>query len=137
MKFSHTQAPPARIDLTSLIDVVFMLLLFFVLTTSFEKKVGLTITLPEASASRFSSAFQPLYIQIDQTGALFIDGRQIPAFNNEALLQGLRVRMIEDPSRYQLLIQADARAPHQSVVRAIASASLLEVGAIGIVTTNP
>ncbi|MDI9347189.1 MAG: biopolymer transporter ExbD [Methylacidiphilales bacterium] len=137
MKFTNKKPQTPRIDLTSLVDVVFMLLVFFVLTTTFEKQAGLSIQLPKAISSPLRSDLKKIYIQIDTKGKIYLDGRIVQPQATEALVKAMRQEMISDSGSYQIMIQADARAPHQSVVQTIAASNTLKVGAIGIVTIQP
>ncbi|HPQ88417.1 MAG TPA: biopolymer transporter ExbD, partial [Gammaproteobacteria bacterium] len=71
MKFSEDNNQGPKLNMTSLIDVVFLLLIFFMVTTTFEKQAKLKIQLPEATENTTKQAPDQLVISISQKGAIY------------------------------------------------------------------
>jgi biopolymer transport protein ExbD len=113
-----------ELNLTPLIDVVFLLLIFFMVTTSFNKLAAIKIELPEADGEVSEAPAKLIEISIDQSGNYFIN--QQPLVNSQ--VDTLR-RAIEKESQGQLdipfVISADGRTPHQSVVTVMDMAARL------------
>ena len=108
-----------EINLTSLIDVVFLLLIFFMVSTTFEQQASLKVALPEASAEPArESDIVRLELIIDSQGQMFVNDRQL--VNSDA--GTLRAALLEaagDDRDQPLLLRADAQTPHHFVVTAM------------------
>lgn len=106
-----------RMNLTPLIDTVFLLLIFFMMTTTFNKQAELKIDLPEAKGA-LAEATEPIRILINAHGEYAINTweKQLVNTRVETLKQALQT---ESQGREQvpLLISADANAPHQAVMK--------------------
>lgn len=133
MKFVIRPRQPHRIDLTSLIDVVFMLLLFFVLTTTFEKHTGVEIKYPSSSIDTLEFNQDTIYLQIDSAGRYRVNGLLSKSRNEDEIAKDLKQYIVPSKEQ-QLLIHADARTSHQSVVTALAAAQLASIDNVGVVT---
>lgn len=125
-----------EINLTSLIDVVFLLLLFFILTTSFNRESALRIDLPKASEQATVEEQKPIMLSIDAAGEFYVDGRQVVNTQVESLKRVLRAALGErkDPP---LIISADAKTPHQAVVTAMDAARQVGLIHLSIATKEP
>lgn len=125
-----------EINLTSLIDVVFLLLLFFILTTSFNRESALRIDLPKASEQAAVEEQKPIMLSIDAAGEFYVDGRQVVNTQVESLKRVLRAALGErkDPP---LIISADAKTPHQAVVTAMDAARQVGLIHLSIATKEP
>jgi biopolymer transport protein ExbD len=77
MKFKAERGERVELNLLPLIDVVFILLMFFTVTTTFNRNAQLKIELPEASAEPKQQAAKTLELVIDSGGRYYIDGRQL------------------------------------------------------------
>lgn len=117
MNLRHRRSEAPEINLTSLIDVVLLLIIFFILATTFEKNSQLAIELPEASAEPPETPPASIEVSIDVQGRFFVDGRELintqPATLRQALVAAAAV-----PGRKgaPLVLSADAATPHQAVV---------------------
>ena len=136
MKFTGKVRHQYRIDLTSLIDVVFMLLLFFVLTTTFEKHTGVDIKYPSSPISNLTFKKDVIYLKVDRVGAFSINGIKVKTNDPRQLATTLKIIYEKSGDSAQLLIQADARTSHQSVVNALAAAQIAAIQHIGVVTIS-
>lgn len=124
------QREAAWIDLAPLIDVVFLLLIFFMVSTTFVRESRLHIDLPAAGAGAPPTEARALEIVVDQLGRYQVNG--IPVADSEALTQTLRSLAVADDQR--VLVTADARASHQSVVGALSAAAEAGLTRVGIAT---
>jgi len=127
-----------EINLTSLIDVVLLLLVFFMVSTSFVRETEIRLRLPEAStAVEQNLVAEVLEIGISQTGNFTVNGRQL--VNNERrTLRAAIERLIGEKRDMPVFIRADAQATHQVVVTAMDVAGQLGFVEINIATvTSP
>ena len=123
-----------RIDLTPLIDVVFILLLFFMVTTTFNRQSELKVDLPEASTRAEPQEKPPVRLVIDADGHYFINGREVVNTRGETLIAALREAVGEDAEQ-PVILQADAKTPHQAVVTAMDAAARLGITHLSIATS--
>lgn len=121
------------VNLTPLIDVVFLLLIFFMVSTTFDRHAKLKVELPEASASTEQQLEEPVILSIDAKGNYFINDRQVVNTTLETLKSALQ-KTIADKKDVSLVLRADAKTPHQSVVRAMDAASQLGLTRLSIAT---
>ena len=131
MNFGRSrQREAAWIDLAPLIDVVFLLLIFFMVSTTFVRESRLHIDLPAAGAGAPPTEPPALEIVVDQRGRYQVNG--IPVTDSDALTQTLRSVAVANNQR--VLVTADARASHQSVVGALSAAAEAGLVRVGIAT---
>ncbi|MDE2407480.1 MAG: biopolymer transporter ExbD [Xanthomonadaceae bacterium] len=104
-----------EINLIPLIDVLLCLLIFFVITTTFDARSVLKLELPRADGQPAQTQGPPLSILINAQGRYFVGDREVLRTDVEALKQALRAAAGEDRNRL-VLIRADARTPWQAVV---------------------
>lgn len=138
MQFRRQAREEDSINLTPLIDVVFLLLIFFMVSTTFTKETHLQVDLPEAVGEAAPERDEPLEVLIDVEGEYSLGGQSL--VNNQAatLRQALLELTGEDTAnRPPLVITADANAPHQSVVRAMDVAGQLGFVNLSITTRRP
>jgi len=136
MKFnSTTPVEEVNINLTPLIDVVFLLLIFFMVSTTFDTTSQLKIELPEASQNETIKPKQPLYLVINAKGSFFLNARELSSQKSEALSIALR-RVLEGSDR-PVVIQSDAGSPVQSLVTAMDVVARLGLTQVSIATTRP
>jgi biopolymer transport protein ExbD len=124
------------INLTPLIDVVFLLLIFFMVSTTFDRHANLKVELPEASATKSQQQQDPVVISIDADGNYFINDRQLVNTTLETLKIALRKTVADKEKDVPLVLRADARTPHQSVVRAMDAAAQLGLTRLSIATVE-
>ena len=127
MNFSRRNRQPLEITLTPMIDVVFLLLIFFMVTTTFSQQSELKINLPEAHGEESSAAEKMIILTINADGIYFISGddglpHQLVNQKNETLKRAL-IQAAGNSRRIPFVISADGKTPHQSVVTALDIAS--------------
>jgi biopolymer transport protein ExbD len=121
------------VNLTPLIDVVFLLLIFFMVSTTFDRHAKLKVELPEASAKQAQQQQQSIVLSIDAKGNYFINDRQLVNTRLETLKIALQ-KTLADEKDVPLVLRADAKTPHQAVVRAMDAASQLGLTRLSIAT---
>ena len=135
MKFRRPTRVQASIELTPLIDVVFLLLVFFVITTTFEKKTDIEITLPKVDSRPTATDNIEKYVnlKIDRDGVYWINDEILRDRSKETLRTGLSEVFSINPDLV-LTIEADAEVAHQSVVTVLEIASELGIENVKILT---
>ncbi len=113
-----------EVNLTPLIDVVFLLLIFFMVSTTFDKAAELNIELPEAAGKVAENRQFKVEISIDAQGHYFINNRRVRDEKLATLRRALQdtVAGHEQP---KLIISADRKTPHEAVIRAMDAARQL------------
>jgi biopolymer transport protein ExbD len=109
-----------EINLTSLIDVVLLLLVFFMITTSFVRESRIGIRLPEASSTAINdAATESLVIAVTAQGTYLVNGRALLDSRPETLASALRELVGDDDFGSRITVTADAEASHQAVITAL------------------
>jgi biopolymer transport protein ExbD len=125
VKFRRKQRENVDINLVSLIDVVFVLLLFFVVTTTFTRETQLRVDLPEAvSGSPAEDQSKQLDIAISADGVFSVNNQILPKSDLATLMDALQKEAKGDTNR-PLSISADGKTQHQSVITAMDAAGKL------------
>ena len=136
MRLSLRPRTQPEVNMTSLIDVVLLLLIFFMVSTSFVKQSQIAISLPEAdSAAIVEEVPEQIDIMITETGTFLINGRELINSRAETIRNALQMVSSGD-STLPLTISADANAKHQDVVTAMDVAGRLGFKQISIATVN-
>ena len=107
---------PVDINITPLIDVVFLLLIFFMVSTTFDRDSELSIELPAASAEASKRKPDSIEVAIDARGRFYVNGRELLNTQSNTLRQALRSAAGDNDSP-PIIISADANTPHQAVVK--------------------
>lgn len=136
MKFNST-SPVEEVDinLTPLIDVVFLLLIFFMVSTTFDTTSQLKIHLPEASQNETRREAKPLNLMIDAKGRFFLNSRELSSQKSAALMFALK--QVLNGANRPIVIQSDAESPVQSLVTAMDVVARLGLSRVSIATTRP
>ncbi len=152
LKFQTHKTPEPEINLIPFIDVLLVILIFLMLTTSFSKNAQLNISLPKAQAQNASNKAQQIAIQITASGRFFVQGKD----TNEALISTSAMGSEKNPSGLTaqeleaallsaaagieqplVVIYADAQTPHQFVVQALSAAQKNQLNNIAFATDAP
>ena len=136
MNLRPNRRPPVDINLAPLIDVVFLLLIFFMVSTTFKDEARLRVQLPQAQGEDIQ-AQEPAMIRIviDRAGRFFVDDREVADTRTATLARLLTERRGAD-SAIPVLIQADAATPHQAVMTAMDAASQAGLTRIAFAATR-
>jgi biopolymer transport protein ExbD len=137
MKLQSRSKDEPELNLTSLIDVVLLLLIFFMVSTSFVREAEISLRLPQADTEAPAEPVgQRLEITVTAAGSYLVNGR--PLVNNERrTLRAAIERVIGEERDMPVSIKADALATHQSVVTAMDVAGQLGFVHINIATVTP
>ena len=136
MKLSLRPRTQPEVNLTSLIDVVLLLLIFFMVSTSFVKQSQIAISLPQADSSAVvEDVPEQIDIMITETGTFLVNGRELINSRVETIRNALQ-KVSGGNSGLPLTISADANAKHQDVVTAMDVAGRLGFTRISIATVN-
>ena len=134
MQFRRQKIVEEGVNLTPLIDVVFLLLIFFMVSATFTKETHLTIDIPEASAEAKPIENDIVEVVVQANGEYSIDGQALINKQRQTLQLGLEQF---SNGNGQLLITADAKATHQSVVTVMDVAGKLGFDSLRITTREP
>lgn len=131
MRLPRTRRDPVEVNLTPLIDVVFLLLIFFMVSTTFETRQALELELPE-SVSGVAAEVSPVTLVVTAAGGYRLGDRELSAAGlGEAL-----AAEAEQARHHGLVVEADGRASHAAVVRALDRAGALGIRQVRIATTE-
>ena len=136
MKFRRQQSEAVGINLTPLIDVVFLLLIFFMVSTTFTRETQLSIDLPEAEGTVKESSEQQIEILVDEAGSYRVNGQGL-VDNRIRTLQAAIYKVSAGDTTLPMVITADADAAHQFVVRAMDAAGQMGFVHLSITTRQP
>ncbi|KEA61995.1 Biopolymer transport protein ExbD/TolR [Marinobacterium lacunae] len=136
MRFQRQRREEVSVNLTPLIDVVFLLLIFFMVSTTFTKETHLEVDLPEASAAQAQSDVQSVDVVINAEGNYSVNGQ--PLVNTQAVTLKRAIQKIAGDDRsLPFVITADGSTSHQSVVTAMDVAGQLGFSKLSITTRVP
>ncbi len=124
MNFRSAATEELDLNVTPLIDVVFLLLVFFMVSTTFQKETRLQLQLPQASDQKIEAPERSIEVVIGANGQYHINGRKL----GDSRLKTVRAainKLARGNKNIPLLVRADALAPHQSVVTAMDAAAQL------------
>ena len=137
MKLRQTSSEdePA-VNLTPLIDVVFILLIFFMVSTTFQRESEIKIELPEASSEAVEEKEDVLEIVIDIEGHYFIDEQQVVNTELETLKTAIQ-KFLDGQTEMPVVIRADRNTPYEAVVRAMDATAQLGLLQMSLATNQP
>lgn len=118
MRLSPHKPEEPDVNLTPMIDVVFLLLLFFMVSTSFIRESSLKVDLPEATGQALTEKQQPIDIIINAEGQFIINETTLPAPESSRLTELLK-QAVGDRQDPHIIISADANAEYQHIVTAM------------------
>jgi biopolymer transport protein ExbD len=136
MKFNRQRAETEGINLTPLIDVVFLLLIFFMVSTSFTKETHLNIDIPQAVGEPTQEIDDGIDIVLGADGSIAINGRALVNDNLDTLKTALR-EVSGDNNKLPLSLTADAKTAHEHVVRVMDAAGQLGFSRLSVTTRRP
>ena len=112
------------------------LLLFFMVSTTFQRESEINIELPEASAEPVEEREEMLELVIDAEGHYFIDEQQVVNTELETLKQAIQ-KFLGERSEIPVVIRADRMTPYESVVRAMDATAQLGLVQMSLATSQP
>jgi biopolymer transport protein ExbD len=133
MKFRRQRGEEVNVNLTPLIDVVFLLLIFFMVSTTFKKETHINLNLPEAKGEQITAENNQIEIVISATGEYAINERAL--INDEFKTLRAAIKKVgKGDTELPVIISADGNAPHQAVVNAMDAAGQLGYSRLSITT---
>ncbi len=123
------------VNITPLIDVVFLLLIFFMVSTTFQREAELHVQLPESTSQMLEQSKTTIEVVINPVGEYFVSGQEL-VNNKMSTLRSALIEVTEGRVDTHLIIRADARTPHQSVVTAMDVAAQLGLLKLSIATSQ-
>lgn len=136
MKFRRKPRENVDINLASLIDVVFILLLFFVVTTTFTRETQLRVELPQAvSGAPDEVSNKRVDIAINAEGVYSVNNQLLPKSDLDTLITALQ-QASEGDTSLPLSISADGKTPHQAVITAMDAAGKLGFTRLSMITVE-
>ncbi|MFG6137527.1 MULTISPECIES: ExbD/TolR family protein [Halomonas] len=131
MRVPRRRREAVEVNLTPLIDVVFLLLIFFMVSTTFETRQALELVLPE-SVTGVAAEASPVTVVITPEGEYRLGERALAPGELEAALEAVASRARERG----LVVEADGRAAHADVVRVLDRAGALDIRRVRIATAK-
>ena len=122
----------ADINVTSLVDIVFCLLLFFVVTTTFANSLGINVNLPSAASGTVEAASKDITVSIDAGGRIFLADSPVTL----SALKSEFARLEQQVSSSVLILRADEKVNHGLVVQVMDLAKEAGVQKLAIATTT-
>jgi len=135
MKFRRRATEELELNLTPLIDVVFLLLIFFMVSTTFQKESEISLQLPKASEDPVEVPAEQYEIVVNAAGKFFINDTELVNTDIETLRQAL-FDLTGGQRDIPITIRADAQTPHQAVVTAMDAAAQLGLSRMSIATSH-
>ncbi|MBD3653117.1 biopolymer transporter ExbD [Kangiella sp.] len=124
-----------QLNLTPLIDVVVLLLIFFMVSTSFKKESKISLDLPEANGEVAEQLPEVIEISINKDGEVFVNGQGLINRQLETIKDAI-TQVANDPAT-PLVINADAQAPYQSVISVMDAAGQVGFNNLTLATQQP
>jgi biopolymer transport protein ExbD len=114
-----------ELNLTPLIDVVFLLLIFFMVSTTFDKESRIKIELPQAATQdERDKQDRVLDITIDSSGRFYVNQSEVINTELDTLMRAIG-KAVKERRDLPVIISADANSPHHAVIKAMDAASQL------------
>jgi biopolymer transport protein ExbD len=135
MKLSPRRREDPELNLTSLIDVVLLLVIFFMVSTTFVEEGRLRVELPTASEEPLTAIQDPIVITITAQGSYRVNEQALVNNSRETLMAALR-KVAAGRRDVPVTIRADGRATHQVVVTAMDVVARLGFNQVNIATVS-
>lgn len=134
MNLRPRRSEPPRVDITPLIDVVFLMLIFFMVSTTFDKQTQLKVDLPEASAEdTVEKPDDKIDITIDAQGQFYVNERELVKHDAATLRRTLE-KIANGRDDLPIVVSGDRNAPLQSMMTVLDVAAQLNMARLSFVT---
>ena len=133
MRRKHRANDEAEINITPMLDIVFIMLIFFIVTTSFVKEKGLEVSRPSSTPPKeVTQSKGPIVIKIDANGNITLKGRMLENMAVEANLEREKAEKPEAP----LIVAAHPEAETDALVTVLDAAKAVGIGSVSVATTR-
>lgn len=136
MRLQSRRTEEPDVNLTALIDVVFLLLIFFMVSTTFERETEISIELPEASGQPLQSEKPVVEISIDAKGRYFVNAHEVVNTQIDTLKRAIN-EAAGGQEKPRVILSADRNTPHQAVITAMDAARQLGFVNLTFATNKP
>jgi len=133
LNFQPQKREEVDVNLTPLIDVVFLLLIFFMVSTTFKDQSEIEIRLPTASEEPKEMTLESIEVTIDAQGQFYVNSRPLVNTQLETLKRALQ-EIAGDEDDPMVIVKADAMTPHQAVITAMDASRQLGFARLGFAT---
>ncbi len=124
MNFRPRRPEPPDLNITPLIDVVFLLLIFFMVSTTFDRETRINVTLPDADAEQAEDDPKALEVTVDAKGGYYVNREEVINTRIETLKRAMG-KVARGDKQLPVVINADAKSPHQAVITVMDAAQQL------------
>jgi len=124
VNISPTKKEDLDVNVTPLIDVVFLLLIFFMVSTTFERESEIEIMLPEATATANVTDEFVLQVTVDAEGTFYVNSQRVINTQLSTLMKAMQ-EVAGDRTDPPIILSADAKTPHQAVITVMDAARQL------------
>lgn len=131
MRYDEQVEADASIDIGPMIDIVFILLIFFMVTTTFVKDMKLELERPKASSAVAASS-KAIRLFVDQNGSIYLDGEQVRLWLVQSKLRDL----LSTSTSKVVLVVTDEGVPAGRLVEVVDQARLAGAESVGVATKN-
>lgn len=131
MRYDEQVESDASIDIGPMIDIVFILLIFFMVTTTFVKDMKLELERPKASSAVAASS-KAIRLFVDQNGSIYLDGEQVRLWLVQSKLRDL----LGTSTSKVVLVVTDEGVPAGRLVEVVDQARLAGAESVGVATKN-
>lgn len=133
MNLRPRRREPPRVDITPLIDVVFLMLIFFMVSTTFDKQTQLKVDLPQASDQQVAETPDlKIEITIDAQGQFYVNERELVKHDAVTLQRSLQ-KVADGRVDLPIIVSGDRRAPLQSMMTVLDVAAQLGMARLSFV----
>jgi biopolymer transport protein ExbD len=137
MRFKRPESTPPELLLVPFIDILLVLLIFMALSATFSRYAQLQVELPQAQGQSVSPHTQSLWLQINAQGQVKLEGEFLGRVSSLELSSRMTAMVPPNQAPPALIIGADARTPHQSVVTAMEAARMAGLAQISFMSNAP
>ncbi|MBN2333491.1 MAG: biopolymer transporter ExbD [Deltaproteobacteria bacterium] len=130
MRFQPRRREEVQLDVTPLVDVVFLLLIFFMLSTTLSINPGIKVDLPKSSAEQVKSKKSSIRVALEANGSMYADGKKVSLARLDAIFNGLAKKDAET----LVIIEADKKVYHGIVVTVMDAAKNAGLNKLAIAT---
>jgi biopolymer transport protein ExbD len=129
MRFQRKNTEEQQIDISPLIDMVFILLIFFMVSTTFVKDMKLDLERPGAASAQRAST-KALRVYIDKNSSIFVDGNPVKPW----MLQSRIRQLVAGSADGQVLVVVDRNVPSEKLIEVVDQCRLAGAGDVGVAT---
>lgn len=130
MRYKFFQKPKDSIDMTPLMDIIFLVLIFFMVGATFEMNRSLKITLPSALTSEGKLTEKKIFIEADPNGTIAVNGNPIDLLSlSETILN------LHPNEETEIYILGDENVPYKTVIQIMDVIKILGLDKISLVTS--